>query len=106
MYRKFFALPNLREEIRRLEREAMVNMFFTSGGYYLQGGNRKAARRSAISAVKIYPGAIFRPDAAHKFLYCFLGGRPLYRGGRDMYYRAREILRNLRGTDLASPKEG
>jgi glycosyltransferase involved in cell wall biosynthesis len=106
MYRKFFALPNLRDEIQRLEKEAMVNMFFTSGGYYLQGGNRKAARRMAIKAVQIYPGAIFRPDVAHKFLYCFLGGRPLYQGSRDTYYRAREILRNLRRTDLVSPKEG
>jgi glycosyltransferase involved in cell wall biosynthesis len=92
MYRRFFALPNLSDEIRRLERDAMMNMFFTSGGYYLQGGNRKAARRMAIKAVQTHPGAICRPDVAHKFLYCFLGGRPLYHRSKSVYYRAREIL--------------
>lgn len=106
MYRKFFALPNLRDEIRRLEREAMMNMFFTSAEYYLQGGSRKAARRMAIKALQTRPGAIVRPDIAHKFLYCFLAGRPLYQRSKGMYYRASEILRNLRRTDLVSPKEG
>jgi glycosyltransferase involved in cell wall biosynthesis len=94
MYRKFFAMPNLSDEIRDLERVAMVNMFFTSGGYYLKGGNRKAARRSAINAVQIYPWAIFHPDTAHKFLYCLLGGRPLYERSKGMYHRARESLGN------------
>jgi len=95
MYRKFFALPNLPDEIRRLEKEAMVNMFFTSGGYYLQGGGRKAARSMAIKALQTRPGAIFRPDVAHKFLYCFLGGRPLYHRSKSMYYRARDILSDI-----------
>jgi glycosyltransferase involved in cell wall biosynthesis len=94
MYRKFFALPNLRDEIRRLEKEAMVNMFFTSGGYYLQGGGRKAARHMAIKALQTRPGAILRPDAAHKFLYCFLGGRLFYERSKGMYYRVRESLGN------------
>ncbi len=106
MYRKFFALPNLREEIRCLEREAMMNMFFTSAEYYLQGGSRRAARRMAIKTLQTYPGAFLRPVVVHKFLYCFLADRPLYQGSRDTYYRAREILRTLGRTDLVSPREG
>src|SRR5882672_8027159 len=68
MYRKFFALPNLRDEIQRLERDAMVNMFFTSGGYYLLGGSRKAAKGMAIKALRARPGGILRPAVMHKFL--------------------------------------
>jgi glycosyltransferase involved in cell wall biosynthesis len=95
MYRKFFALPNLRNEIRRLEKEAMVNMFFTTGGYYLQGGSRKAARRMAIKALQARPAGILRPDVLHKFLFCFLGGKPVYERSKSMYYRARESLGNI-----------
>jgi len=95
MYRKFFALPNLTDEIRRLEKDAMVNMFFTTGGYYLLGGSRKAARGMAIKALRARPGGIFRPDIMHKFLYCFLGGKPVYERSKSMYYRARESLGNI-----------
>jgi glycosyltransferase involved in cell wall biosynthesis len=95
MYRKFFALPDLRDEIRGLESEAMLNMFFTSGGYYVQGGDRKAARRMAIKALQARPSAILRPSVVHKFLYCFVGGKPLYSSSKKMYYRAREILGDI-----------
>jgi len=79
MYRKFFSRPDLPQDIRRLETSAMINMFFTSGGYYLQGGGRKAARHMAMKALQTRPSAILRPDVLHKFLYCLLGGRPLRR---------------------------
>jgi len=95
MYRKFFALPNLRDEIQRLERDAMVNMFFTTGGYYLLGGSRKAAKGMAIKALRARPGGILRPAVMHKFLYCFLGGKPAYERSKSMYYRARESLGNI-----------
>ena len=94
MYRRFFALPSLRNEIKSLENEAMVNMFFTSGGYYLEGGSRTGARRMAIKAIQTRPSGIFRPDVIHKFLYCFLGGKPIYDRSRSMFYRAREIMGN------------
>jgi glycosyltransferase involved in cell wall biosynthesis len=92
MYRKFFDRPDLPDEIRRLEREAMVNMFFTTGGYYLLGGDRKAARRMARSAVKTRPSGIVRPGVLHKFVYCFLGGRPIYERSKGVYHRARARL--------------
>jgi glycosyltransferase involved in cell wall biosynthesis len=95
MYRKFFARPNLQKGIRRLENEAMVNMFFTSGGYYLQGGSRKAAIRMAIRALQFRPGAMLRPGMAHKFLYCLLAGKPIYERSRGMYYRARHRFSNI-----------
>ena len=94
MYRRFFALPSLRSEIKSLENEAMVNMFFTSGGYYLDGGSRAGARRMAIKAIRTRPSGILRPDVIHKFLYCFLGGKPIYDRSRSMFYRAREIMGN------------
>ena len=94
MYRRFFALPNLRNEIKSLEKDAMVNMFFTSGGYYLEGGSRTGARRMAIKAIQTRPSGILRPDVIHKFLYCFLGGKPIYDRSRSMFYRAREIMGN------------
>src|SRR5712664_463639 len=84
MYRKFFSRPDLPEDIRRLETSAMINMFFTSGGYYLQGGGRKAARHMAIKALQTRPSAILRPDVLHKFLYCLLGGRPMRQRSKRM----------------------
>jgi glycosyltransferase involved in cell wall biosynthesis len=94
MYRKFFARPDLPEDIRALERRAMVNMFFTSGGYYLEGGNSKAATRMAFKALRAYPSSIHRPEVAHKFLYCLLGGRSIYQRSRGAYHKARASLDN------------
>jgi glycosyltransferase involved in cell wall biosynthesis len=92
MYRRFFDLPNLRNDIKSLEPEAMVNMFFTSGGYYLEGGSRQGARQMAMKALKVRPSGILRPDVIHKFLYCYFGGKPIYDRSRSMFYRAREIM--------------
>ena len=88
MYKKYFALPELPDEIRRLEKDAMMNMFFTSGGYYMQGGSPEAARRMAMKAVQASPGSVVRPGAAHKALYCLLGGYQLYDKSRKIYRRA------------------
>ncbi|MDQ5844101.1 MAG: glycosyltransferase [Acidobacteriota bacterium] len=92
MYRKFFGLPDLPDEIRSLEKWAMVNMYFTSGGYYLKGGNPKAARQMGFKALQSNPLAISRPQMVHKFLYCLLGGGSSYQRGRGMYHRARTAL--------------
>jgi glycosyltransferase involved in cell wall biosynthesis len=92
MYRRFFALPDLPSEIKSLEKEAMVSMFFTSGGYYLDGGSREGARRMAMKAIQTRPSGIFRPGVIHKFLYCFLGGKPIYDRSKSIFYRAREIM--------------
>lgn len=94
MYRKFFARLDLPDDLRALERRAMVNMFFTSGGYYLEGGNAKAASRMAFKALRAYPSSIYRPEVVHKFLYCVLGGRSLYQRSRGAYYKARTTVRD------------
>jgi len=92
MYRKFFARTDLPLDVRGVERRAMVNMFFTSGGFYLEGGNGRAAARMGFKALRTRPSWIYRPEVAHKFLYCLLGGRSFYRRGRGFYYKARTIL--------------
>jgi hypothetical protein len=84
---EFFALPNLKNEIKSPE-EAVVNMFFTSGGY-LEGGSRKAPDRWRLRPC--CPSGI-SPRAIHKVLYCFLGGRPIYDRSRSMFYRARQTM--------------
>jgi glycosyltransferase involved in cell wall biosynthesis len=92
MYRKFFARLDLPADIRALEVRAMVNMFFTSGGYYLEGGNPSAATRMGFKALKTKPSWIYRPEVVHKFLYCLLGGRSFYQRSRGAYYKARGAL--------------
>lgn len=91
MYRKFFARTDLPEDIRALERTAMGNMFFTSGGYYLEGGDPSGARRMAFKALQASPSRVYRPDVVHKFIYCLLGGRSLYQRSRAVYQRARAV---------------
>jgi glycosyltransferase involved in cell wall biosynthesis len=88
MYRKFFQHDDVPAEIRRFERRAMVNMFFTSGGYYLRGNDRKNAARMALRAFRIYPQGMVEPEMVHKLAYCLLGGSSLYERGRKMYQRA------------------
>jgi glycosyltransferase involved in cell wall biosynthesis len=88
MYSKFFARDDLPAEIRRVERQAMVNMFFSSGGYYLLGGNPKAAARMGLKALRSSPLSFYRPSMIHKLAYCLVGGRPLYQRTRDLYYKA------------------
>jgi glycosyltransferase involved in cell wall biosynthesis len=88
MYRKFFSRDDVPPEIRRLERRAMVNMFFTSGGYYLSGKDQKAAARMALRALRIYPRAVLEREMVHKLAYCLLGGSPTYQRGRKIYNKA------------------
>jgi len=94
MYRKFFSRQDLPQSIRALEKEAMVNMFFTTGGFYLIGGNRKAAAQVARRAVRLAPGSFYRPSLIHKLFYCLYGGSSLYKRSRNVYYRARTALAN------------
>jgi glycosyltransferase involved in cell wall biosynthesis len=94
MYRKFFARDDLPERIRSLEKEAVVNMLFTSAGYYLEGGNRKAAVNMALKAVRRSPFSFYRPSALHKFFYCLFGGSSLYQRSRGTYYKVRTAFAN------------
>lgn len=92
MYRKFFARDDLPERISSLEKEAMVNMLFTSAEYYLEGRNQKAAALMALKALRQYPLFFYRPSALHKLCYCLFGGSSLYQGSRGTYYRVRTAL--------------
>jgi glycosyltransferase involved in cell wall biosynthesis len=91
MYDKFFARSDLPEAIGSLKRQAMANMFFTSAGYYLDGGNPGAARRMGLKALRNSPSRIYQPEVMHKFLYCLFGGRSFYQRSRAVYYKARAI---------------
>jgi glycosyltransferase involved in cell wall biosynthesis len=94
MYRKFFERTDLPESIRSLETEAMMNMLFTSGGYYLEGGNKKAAARTALKALRSFPSRFYHPSAVHKLFYCLCGGSSIYQRSRGTYHRVRTIFEN------------
>jgi glycosyltransferase involved in cell wall biosynthesis len=89
MYRNFFSRRDLPEDIRHLENEAMVNMLFTTGGYYFDGGDRKAAARIAFRALRRSPSMFYRPSLLHKLFYCLYGGSAFYQLSRNAYHRAR-----------------
>lgn len=91
MYQKFFARTDLPADLRALEPRAMANMFFTSGGYYLEGGDPAAARRMGFKALQASPSRIISPDAVHKFLYCLLGGQAIYQRSRSVYRKTRVV---------------
>lgn len=92
MYRNYFALPDVPADIRREQGLATANMYFTSGGYYVKGGDKGGAARAAFKALRAYPGALLNPGLMHKFLYCLSGERRAYRGGRELYRRTRAAL--------------
>jgi hypothetical protein len=92
MYRNYFALADVPADIRRERGRATANMYFTSGGYYLKGGDRSGAARAAFKAVRAYPAALLDAGMMHKFLYCLSGERRVYRGGRELYRRTRTVL--------------
>jgi glycosyltransferase involved in cell wall biosynthesis len=92
LYDKFFALPDLPAEIRALEKRAKANMFFTSGGYYLEGGKPRLSARVGWRALRAHPLALLDPKMMHKFFYCLFGGTPIYQGSRSALHRARATL--------------
>ena len=92
MYEKFFADPNLPPRVRELEKQAKVNMLFTTAGYYITGGDRKAAVRTALRALRQAPAMFYRPSFVHKLFYCLYGGSAVYERTRAGYHRARASL--------------
>jgi hypothetical protein len=92
MYRKFFSRNDLPQNIRSVEKEAMVNMLFTTAGYYMSGGDRKAAAQTALRALRQSPELFYRPSFVHKAFYCLYGSSALYQRSRDAYHRARANL--------------
>lgn len=92
MYEKFFSQPDLPPRIRAVEKQAKVNMLFTTAGYYIAGGNRKAAAQTALRALRRAPVMFYRPTLVHKLFYCLYGGSPVYERTRSSYHRARASL--------------
>ena len=93
MYESFFSKDDLPESIRGLRNRAMANMYFTSGGYYLNGGDRSSAKKMALRALRTFPGILHRPGMLHKLFFCLAGGHPAYAKARDAYYRFRSAER-------------
>ena len=75
MYRKYFEGDQVPPSIRRREREAFANMYFTSAGYFIRGGDRAAGRQMAWRAVRSDPVGALRIRQVRRFVYCLLGGR-------------------------------
>lgn len=87
MYKKFFSRKDLSPELRGIQKYAMMNMYFTSGGYYMKGGDRKSAAKMAAAAIKENPTGLFSIKGAHKYLYCKFGGSKFYKGLRKFFGR-------------------
>ena len=79
MYNKFFSRHDLPAEVAILKKKAMMNMYFTSSGYYLQGNDKKSAAKMARIAIQQYPGGLFSFTGIHKFLYGSFGGSTMYK---------------------------
>ena len=84
MYKKFFAREDIPQSLRRIEDEAMMNMYFTSGGYYLKGGDADSSAKMASRAWEVNPGGRFTQESVHKYLYCRWGGSDLYKAARRL----------------------
>lgn len=85
MYEKYFSRKDLPAEIMAIKKKAMMNMYFTSGSYFLQGDDRKSAARMARTAMAQYPAGLLSSRSLHKFLYCSFGGSALYKGLKKFF---------------------
>lgn len=85
MYEKFFGREDLPADIKALKSKAMMNMYFTSGSYFLQGDDKRSAAKMARKAFKQNPSGIFSPKSLHKFMYCSFGKSPVYNALRNVF---------------------
>jgi glycosyltransferase involved in cell wall biosynthesis len=84
MYKKLFARDDIPENLRAIEAEAMMNMCFTSGGYYLKGGDEENAAKMAKKAFEYNPSGKYKFANLHKYLYCHFGNTTIYRKSREL----------------------
>jgi glycosyltransferase involved in cell wall biosynthesis len=92
MYKKFFSRGDLPPGISRLRKKAMMNMYFTSGSYYLNGDDRRSAARMARLAIKQNPIGFFSLKNLHKFLYCSFGKSRPYQQLRKIAHKKNNKL--------------
>lgn len=90
MYRKYYSRPDLPSQILKIKKKAMMNMYFTSGGYYLKGDDRISAAKMARKAIAVSSSGLLSPKAIHKFLYCSFGESGWYKSLRQV--RRKESL--------------
>jgi glycosyltransferase involved in cell wall biosynthesis len=74
MYNNFFSRTDIPKAIRNVEKKSMMNMFFTSAEYYLNGNERKNAVKMANKAIRINPAGLFSIQVLKKYFYCHLTG--------------------------------
>lgn len=84
LYEKFFARDDVPANLRAFEKEAMMNMCFTSGVYYLKGGDTVSAAAMARKAFEYNPQGRHSLANLRKYLYCRFGGTTLYRKSREL----------------------
>lgn len=84
MYRKFFERPDLTSDLVSQKRTAMANMFVTTAGYYVKGGDGAGAVRSGLRALRAAPEIVLSPRRWRQLAYCFLGTSFLYREARAL----------------------
>lgn len=84
MYKKFFGRDDIPKYLRDIESEAMMNMYFTSGGYYQKGGDLENSALMAEKAFEVNPKGRFAAGSLHKYLYCKYGSSPIYQKGREL----------------------
>lgn len=84
-YRKLFSDPDLSAELKAVEKEAMMNMYFTSGGYYLSGNDVENASRMADKAFSCNPRGFLSLKTIHKYLYCKFSDTYLYKSSRRIF---------------------
>jgi glycosyltransferase involved in cell wall biosynthesis len=89
MYRHYFARGDVPPALRRQQRQALANMYFTSGAYYLKGGDGPAAAAMARKALEADPSLVLRFGQVHKLLFCFFSGTAAYQGMRQWWHRFR-----------------
>lgn len=75
MYKKYFSREDLPAEIVKNKRKALMNMYFTTAVYYLNGKDKKKAAQTADKAIKQYPSGLFSILTLKKYVYCKIGGR-------------------------------
>lgn len=91
MYKKYFDRDDVPAEIRAIEKEAMMNMCFTTGNYYLDGNDPELAAKMAEKAFEYNPNGKLRLTNLRKYLYCKFATHPIYRTTRAIYRGRRTV---------------
>jgi glycosyltransferase involved in cell wall biosynthesis len=89
MYNKFFFRADLPLEIISVKKKAMMNMYFSCGGYYLRGNDSKNAARMAGKAIAPDFWGLRSPKMLHKFIYCRYGNSKMYNSFRSLLKKSK-----------------